>query len=60
MTQASVARVSAKTGKAPEVAIAAMLAASNQERLITAAEVAAAVLRLCSLTGKPNGVIERI
>lgn len=60
MTQASVARVSAKTGKAPEAAIAAMLAASNQERLITAAEVAVAVLRLCSLTGKPNGVIERI
>lgn len=60
MTQASVARVAAKTGKAPEAAIAAMLAASNQERLITAAEVAVAVLRLCSLTGKPNGVIERI
>jgi NAD(P)-dependent dehydrogenase (short-subunit alcohol dehydrogenase family) len=60
MTLASVARVSAKTGKAPEAAIAAMLAASNQERLITADEVAEAVIRLCSLTGKPNGVIERI
>lgn len=60
MTRASVARVSAKTGKAPEAAIAAMLAASNQERLITADEVADAVIRLCSLTGKPNGVIERI
>ena len=60
MTRASVARVSAKTGKAPDAAIAAMLAASNQERLITADEVAEAVIRLCSLTGKPNGVIERI
>jgi len=60
MTQQSVARVSAKTGKAPQAAMAALLAASNQERLITPDEVAEAVIRLCSLTGKPNGVIERI
>ncbi|HJS43343.1 MAG TPA: SDR family oxidoreductase [Gemmatimonadales bacterium] len=60
MTQASVARVAAKTGKSPEAALAGMMAASGQERLITADEVATAVLRLCSLTGKPNGIIERV
>ena len=60
MTQQSIARVSAKTGKAPEAALAAMLAASEQERLITAEEVAQAVLKLCSLTGRPNGVIEQV
>lgn len=60
MTQQSVARVSAKTGKAPEAALAAMLAASEQERLITPEEVAQAVLKLCSLTGRPNGVIEQV
>jgi NAD(P)-dependent dehydrogenase (short-subunit alcohol dehydrogenase family) len=60
MTQQSVARVSAKTGKAPEAALAAILAASEQERLITPEEVAQAVLKLCSLTGRPNGVIERV
>ena len=60
MTQASVARVAAKTGKAPEATLAGMMAASGQERLITAGEVATAVLKLCSLTGKPNGIIERV
>ena len=60
MTQESVARVSAKTGKAPEATIAAMLASSGQNRLITAEEVAAVVLRLCSLTGNANGIIERV
>ena len=60
MTQQSVARVSAKTGKAPEAALAAMLAASEQERLISPAQVAQAVLKLCSLTGSPNGVIEQV
>ena len=60
MTQASVARVTAKTGKSPEATLAGMMAASGQERLITADEVATAVLRLCSLTGKPNGIIERV
>ena len=60
MTQQSVARVSAKTGKAPEAALAAMLAASAQERLISPAQVAQAVLKLCSLTGSPNGVIEQV
>jgi len=60
MTHESIARVSAKTGKAPEAALAAMLATSEQQRLITPEEVAAAVLQLCSLTGKPNGAIERV
>jgi NAD(P)-dependent dehydrogenase (short-subunit alcohol dehydrogenase family) len=60
MTQESVARVSAKTGKSPEATIAAMLASSGQTRLITAEEVAAIVLRLCSLTGNANGIIERV
>lgn len=60
MTQASVARVTAKTGKSPEATLAGMMAASGQERLITAEEVATAVLRLCSLTGKPNGIIEQV
>jgi NAD(P)-dependent dehydrogenase (short-subunit alcohol dehydrogenase family) len=60
MTQQSIARVSAKTGKPPPAALAAMLAASEQARLTTPEQVAAAVLALCSLTGKPNGVIERV
>lgn len=62
MTLESVARVAAKTGKAPEAALAAMLAASEQERLITPEEVAQAVLKLCTLTGggSPNGVIEQV
>ena len=60
MTKESIARVSAKTGKSPEAALTAMLAASEQERLITPAEVAQAVLKLCSLTGRPNGVIEQV
>jgi NAD(P)-dependent dehydrogenase (short-subunit alcohol dehydrogenase family) len=60
MTQESVARVSAKTGKPRTAALAAMLAVSEQERLITPQEVAQAVLALCSLTGKPNGVIKRV
>ena len=60
MTQASVARVAAKTGKAPEATLAGMMAASGQERLITAEEVATVVLRLCSLSGEPNGIIERV
>src|SRR5213594_3054183 len=60
MTQQSVARVSAKTGKPRTAALAAMLAVSEQERLITPQEVAQAVLALCSLTGKPNGVVERV
>lgn len=60
MTQASVARVVAKTGKSPEATLAGMMAASGQARLIAAEEVATAVLKLCSLTGTPNGIIDRV
>ena len=60
MTKQSIARVSAKTGKSPQAALTAMLAASEQERLIAPAEVAQAVLKLCSLTGRPNGAIDQV
>lgn len=51
MTKESVARVVAKTGKNPDEALRAMLASAGQERLVTVAEVARAVLELCD----PNG-----
>ncbi|HEV2670197.1 MAG TPA: SDR family oxidoreductase [Gemmatimonadales bacterium] len=61
MTKESIARVSAKTGKTAEAALAAMLEASEQERLITPGEVAEAVLTLCVLTGeRPNGTAVRV
>jgi NAD(P)-dependent dehydrogenase (short-subunit alcohol dehydrogenase family) len=60
MTQESVARVAAKTGRAPEATLAAMMAASGQGRLISPEEVAQAVVKLCSLTGELNGMIERV
>jgi NAD(P)-dependent dehydrogenase (short-subunit alcohol dehydrogenase family) len=44
----SVARLSAKTGRAPEAVLADLLAANPSRRLIAPAEVAAAVLYLCS------------
>lgn len=56
MTQESVARVVAKTGKSPDDALAAMLASAGQRRLITPGEVAQAVLVLCDPHGeRPNG-----
>jgi len=56
MTEESVARVVSKTGKPAAEALAAMLAASDQTRLITPDEVAKAVLKLCAVSGKrPNG-----
>ena len=56
MTQDSLARVVAKTGKDPAAALSAMLASAGQNRLITAEEVAEAVLALCDPRGKrPNG-----
>ncbi|MGH7530065.1 MAG: SDR family NAD(P)-dependent oxidoreductase, partial [Gemmatimonadales bacterium] len=55
MTQESVARVVAKTGKPPDEALHAMLAASGQQRLITPEEVAAAVLALCDSEQPRNG-----
>ncbi|HWC74772.1 MAG TPA: SDR family oxidoreductase [Gemmatimonadales bacterium] len=59
MTQESVARVSGKTGKAPDAALAAMLAASRQSRLVTPDEVANVVMKFCAVSGeRPNGVAE--
>jgi NAD(P)-dependent dehydrogenase (short-subunit alcohol dehydrogenase family) len=56
MTRESIARVVSKTGKNPEEALAAMLGASRQAKLITPDEVAAQVLKLCDLSRKrPNG-----
>jgi NAD(P)-dependent dehydrogenase (short-subunit alcohol dehydrogenase family) len=56
MTKESVARVVAKTGKDADAVLAAMLASAGQKRLITAEEVARAVLRLCDPRGaRPNG-----
>jgi len=57
MTQESVERVVAKTGKAAGAALEAMLASASQRRLITPDEVAQAVLALCDSNGKrPNGI----
>jgi NAD(P)-dependent dehydrogenase (short-subunit alcohol dehydrogenase family) len=56
MTQESVARVVAKTGKPPEEALSAMLASAGQRRLIGVDEVARAVLALCDPKGeRANG-----
>ena len=56
MTEESVARVVAKTGKTREDALRALLASAGQERLITVDEVANAVLELCDPKGeRANG-----
>jgi NAD(P)-dependent dehydrogenase (short-subunit alcohol dehydrogenase family) len=47
MTRASIARIVSTTGRSEEEALAAILAASSQDRLIDPAEVAEAVVRLC-------------
>lgn len=61
MTDQSVARVAARTGKSAEDALAAMLSASDQKRLITPEEVAQAVLKLCDPGGKRvNGTAVKI
>jgi NAD(P)-dependent dehydrogenase (short-subunit alcohol dehydrogenase family) len=52
MTQQSVARIAGQTGKPPKAALAGMLAAAGQKRLITAQEVADAALPLCDPNGK--------
>jgi NAD(P)-dependent dehydrogenase (short-subunit alcohol dehydrogenase family) len=44
----SIARIAAKTGRAPEAALADLTRANPQGRLVTPDEVAAAVLFLCS------------
>ena len=56
MTKESVERVVAKTGKAADAALSAMLASASQRRLITPDEVAQTVLTLCDINSKrPNG-----
>jgi NAD(P)-dependent dehydrogenase (short-subunit alcohol dehydrogenase family) len=57
MTAETVARIVAKTGRTPEEALAAALASEGQTRLITAEEVAAAVVSLsaANVTHPPNG-----
>ncbi|MBA3345199.1 MAG: SDR family NAD(P)-dependent oxidoreductase [Gemmatimonadales bacterium] len=57
MTAESVDRIVAKTGRTREEALAAALASAGQTRLISAAEVAAAVVALANgaATDPPNG-----
>jgi NAD(P)-dependent dehydrogenase (short-subunit alcohol dehydrogenase family)/enamine deaminase RidA (YjgF/YER057c/UK114 family) len=57
MTAESVARIVAKTGRSREEALAAALASAGQSRLISADEVAAAVVSLAAVdvTHPPNG-----
>ena len=57
MTAATVDRIVAKTGRSREEALAAALASAGQARLISAAEVAAAVVSLstAAVTHPPNG-----
>ena len=54
MTAETVARIVAKTGRTREEALAAALASAGQTRLISAEEVAAAVVSLAA-AGAPNG-----
>jgi NAD(P)-dependent dehydrogenase (short-subunit alcohol dehydrogenase family)/enamine deaminase RidA (YjgF/YER057c/UK114 family) len=57
MTTETLARIVAKTGRTREEALAAALASAGQTRLISAAEVAAAVVALsaAAVTHPPNG-----
>jgi NAD(P)-dependent dehydrogenase (short-subunit alcohol dehydrogenase family) len=48
MTERNLANVQARTGLSRERALAAVLASTRQERLVTPEEVAAAVLALCA------------
>jgi NAD(P)-dependent dehydrogenase (short-subunit alcohol dehydrogenase family) len=59
MTTETVDRIAAKTGRTREAALAAALASEGQPRLITADEVAAAVVSLstAAVTHPPNGEI---
>lgn len=52
MTTESLERITAKTGRSRQEALAAALASAGQPRLITADEVAAAVLGLCTPAGE--------
>ena len=61
MTQESVGRVVEKTGKSPADALEALLSSASQRRLITAPEVAEAVLTLADLNGqRANGTIKEL
>lgn len=61
MTQESVERVVEKTGKSPDDALQALLASASQRRLITADEVAQAVLALADLNGRRvNGTTKEL
>jgi NAD(P)-dependent dehydrogenase (short-subunit alcohol dehydrogenase family) len=61
MTEESVGRVVEKTGKSPTDALQALLASASQRRLITATEVAEAVLTLADLNGpRANGTIKEL
>ena len=55
MTAETVGRIVAKTGRTREDALAAALASAGQTRLISAEEVAAAVVSLAAGTHAPNG-----
>jgi NAD(P)-dependent dehydrogenase (short-subunit alcohol dehydrogenase family) len=56
MTSESLGRIVAKTGRSREEALAAALASAGQTRLISAEEVAAAVVSLCAdVPAPPNG-----
>jgi NAD(P)-dependent dehydrogenase (short-subunit alcohol dehydrogenase family)/enamine deaminase RidA (YjgF/YER057c/UK114 family) len=57
MTTETVGRIMAKTGRTREEALAAALASDGQTRLISTAEVAAAIVSLCVTAGTnpPNG-----
>jgi NAD(P)-dependent dehydrogenase (short-subunit alcohol dehydrogenase family)/enamine deaminase RidA (YjgF/YER057c/UK114 family) len=59
MTDETLARIVAKTGRTKEEALAAALASAGQTRLISAAEVAAAVVSLATaaVTQPPNGEV---
>ena len=56
MTEQSIARVRERTGMSSEEALAAMLRQSGQKRIVTAAEVAKAIVDLCAArAGERNG-----
>jgi NAD(P)-dependent dehydrogenase (short-subunit alcohol dehydrogenase family) len=56
MTDETVERIAARTGRSPKDALAAALASEGQPRLITPAEVAAAVVSMVTAAGHPpNG-----
>jgi NAD(P)-dependent dehydrogenase (short-subunit alcohol dehydrogenase family) len=55
LVQESIDRIVHKTGRSREAALAALLKADQQERLILPAEVAAAVLTLCEPSTRVTG-----